>query len=99
MGTVTTLVVAAILAFFGFALGKSGLNLVMRWNEVSPWLGLVAILWSLAGAGMLASAGWMLATRGRQRLPFRIGGAGAALAGGSLVIGVLTFVVPCAGPS
>jgi hypothetical protein len=41
---------------------------------------------------------WVLASRGRHRMPLWMGGLSAVLAGAVLVVGVLTYVVPCSGP-
>jgi hypothetical protein len=69
------------------------------WSSISAAYAAFGVLWIVAGPVMLACGLWALGTLGRSRIPLWIGGAATALSGGSLIAGVLSYVVPCSGPS
>jgi membrane protease YdiL (CAAX protease family) len=89
----------AVMIFFGFVVGRGGYLIIREWRSVGTALAACGVLWILAGLAMFVAGWWVLGTLGRQRIPFRMGGAAAVVAGASLVVGVLTHVVPCSGPS
>jgi hypothetical protein len=91
---------AAVLVFllFGFALSQNALRLFTQWSSISPWLAACGIAWGVGSAGMIVGGLWLAGSLGRHRIPLAVGGAGAALAGSVLVVGVLTYVVPCSSP-
>lgn len=93
------LLCAAVMLLFGYVISAGGYRVVSKWREISGPYAAIAILWVVAGVVMLTAALGILASRGRQPLPLWAGGAGAAAAGVSLIVGVLTYVIPCAGPS
>jgi hypothetical protein len=93
------LLCAAAMLLFGYIISAGGYRAVSKWREISAPYAAIAVLWVVAGPIMLTAALGILASGGRQRLPLWAGGAGAAAAGASLIVGVLTYVIPCAGPS
>jgi len=94
------LVLAFIIVVFGFLIFSSGYSVVHReWGSVGSAFAACAITWMLADLVMMAAGAWVLGSAGGQRIPLWLSGAAAAVAGTSLVVGVLTHVVPCSGPS
>jgi hypothetical protein len=93
------LAVAAVMMFFGYAMFASGYRILHEWSSISPAYAGVGVLWFLAGPGMFGAGLWVLGSLGRHRIPLWIGGTAAILAGVVLIVGVLTYVVPCSGPS
>lgn len=85
-----------MLGFVGLSAGHTTLR---EWGAISPALRMCGLLWTLAGAVTMVTGLWALGSLGRNRMPLLVGGAAAALAGIVLVVGVLTYVVPCSGPS
>jgi hypothetical protein len=90
---------AAVMIFFGFLVGRGGYSTIREWRSVGTALAAFGVLWILAGLAMFVAGWWVLGTLGRQRIPLWMGGTAAVVAGASLVVGVLTHVVPCSGPS
>lgn len=90
---------AVVLAAFGFLVASLGSSVARRWSGISAAYAACGLLWIVAGPVMIAAGFWQLIAFGRLRLPLWIGGGAAFLAGAVLVTGVLTYVVPCSGPS
>ncbi len=88
-----------LLLLFGVLVSLGGFRVASQWRAISPAYAAVGVLWAAAGFVMLACAVGAFASGGRHRVALWAGGAGAGAAGLSLIIGVLTYVVPCAGPS
>ncbi len=88
-----------LLLCFGAIISLGGFRIASQWKAISPIYAGIGVLWAAAGIVMLACAAGVFATGGRHRLGLWAGGAGAGVAGLSLIIGVLTYVVPCSGPS
>lgn len=83
---------------FSFVLGQAGYRILGLWPSISILYAACAAVWLLA-APILAVCGlWNLVALGRNRIPLRLGGGAAVAAGFVLVAGVLTYVIPCAGP-
>ncbi len=91
--------VSVVLGFFGYAISLFGYRVLRDWHSIGPAYAGIGILWLCTGPAMLVAGLWMLGTLGRHRIPFLITGYAAAAAGIVLIVGVLTFVVPCSGPS
>jgi len=90
--------VAAVMLFLSGLILFSGSGFLLEWPALQRALALAAAIWFMAGLVMLACA--IAALCGiNARLVFRVGAAGAALAGLTLSIAVLTRVAPCAGPT
>jgi hypothetical protein len=92
------LIVAAAMLFFGLLVSTMGYQTVREWSSISPTYASCGLLWVVAGLVMLVASLWVLGSLGRSRVPLLVGGAATALAGLVLVVGVLTYVIPCAGP-
>ncbi len=90
---------AAVLIFFGYLIADSGRGVLRNWSSIGPAYAGVGLLWIVAGPAMFVAGVWILASLGRRRIPLWVGGIAAALSGATLVAGVLTYVVPCSGPS
>jgi len=95
----TALAVAAVMMFFGNAISGAGYRTLRGWSSIGPAYAGIGVLWLLAGPAMFGAGLWLLASLGRHRLPLWIGGTAAVLAGVVLIAGVLSYVVPCSGPS
>lgn len=96
---VGAVVVAAGMVFFGGLISVGGYGILRRWSSISVAFAACGALWLLAGPVMLVAGLWVLGSLGRRRIPLWAGGAAAVLSGVVLVAGVLTYVIPCAGPS
>jgi hypothetical protein len=92
-------IVAAVLLLLGFVGLSSGHSTLREWAAISPALRICGLLWILTGAVTMVTGLWALGSLGRNRVPLLVGGAATALAGMVLVVGVLTYVIPCSGPS
>ena len=62
-------------------------------------LAAVGIVWIVAGPVMFLAGLGAAVTLGRSRIPMLAGGLAAVLAGIVVIVGVLTYVIPCSGPS
>jgi len=94
-----SLFLAALMVLFGFEFVLAGYATLRIWSSIGAAYAALGVLWIVAGPVMLACGVWALATLARQRIPLWIGGVATALCGGSLIAGVLSYVVPCSGPS
>jgi len=92
------IVAAAVMLFLGLLVSAMGYQTLREWSFISPAYASCGLLWVVAGPVMLVAGLWLLGSLGRNRIPLLVGGAATALAGVVLVVGVLTYVVPCAGP-
>ncbi len=84
---------------FGYLIATAGYRGIRQWSSISPGYAAYSLLWVVAGPAMVVAGLWVLASIGRHRIPLWIGGTAAVLSGSSLVAGVLTYVIPCSGPS
>jgi len=96
---VVAVAVAAGLLMFGFVVLFAGRDTVREWTSIGSALRACGLLWILAGAVMIVTGLWVLGSLGRHRIPLLVGGAATALAGMVLLVGVLTYVIPCSGPT
>jgi hypothetical protein len=92
------IVAAAGMLFLGLLVSAMGYQTLREWSFISPAYASCGLLWVVAGPVMLVAGLWLLGSLGRNRIPLLAGGAATALAGVVLVVGVLTYVIPCAGP-
>ncbi len=96
---VIAFVCAVAMLFLGYAMGRSGVNVLSRWRAISlPFAG-IGLLWTIAALVLVTAALGIFISRAQQRLPLWAGGAALTVTGASIVIGVLTYVIPCSGPS
>ena len=91
--------VAAPTIFFGFVVSRAAYFTLREWRSIGAGLSTCGELWALAGPTMFVAGWWVLLTFGRRPTPLWLAGAASSVAGGALVVGVLTHVVPCSGPS
>lgn len=91
--------VAAGTIFFGFLVSQAGYSTLREWRAIGAAYAACGVLWILSGPTMFVGGSWVLASLGRRQTPLWMAGAGSVLAGAVLVVGVLTHVVPCSGPS
>lgn len=96
---VVAIAVAAGLLLFGFVGLSAGYQTLRDWSSITPGYASCGLLWILAGTVMIVTGLWVLGSLGRHRIPLLAGGAATALAGMVLVVGVLTYVIPCSGPT
>lgn len=93
-------VVAIVAIFFGFLIStRLGYMTLRQWSSISAGYSACGVLWALAGPTMCVAGCWVLLTLGRRPTPLWLAGASSIVAGGTVVVGVLTHVVPCSGPS
>jgi hypothetical protein len=92
-------VVAVMAIFFGFLISKVGYTTLREWSSIGAGYSACGVPWALAGPTMFVAGCWVLLTLGRRATPLWLAGAGSIVAGGAVVVGVLTHVVPCSGPS
>ncbi len=95
----TALGLSAVMAFFGYAIAVAGYRILREWQSIGAVYAGIGVLWLFAGPAALGAALWVLGSLGRHRIPFRIAGYASAIAGIVLIIGVLSLVIPCSGPS
>jgi len=96
---VSTLVLASLMLLFGYLIAASGYRTLGNWTIIGPGLAAYALLWFVAGPAMFAGGLWVLGSLGHNRVPLWIGGVAALASGVSLIAGVLTYVIPCSGPT
>jgi hypothetical protein len=88
-----------LMLLFGAIYGRGGYALLGEWSSISRALAACAVLFVVCGAVMVACGLWLLLKMGSSARPLWIGGAATALCGIVIVAGVLSNVIPCAGPS
>ncbi len=91
--------ISAVMLLFGYAISVAGYRVLREWNSIGPAYAGIGILWLIAGPAMFGAGLWLLGSLGRYRIPFQIAGYAAAIAGIILIVGVLSYIVPCSGPS
>ncbi len=96
---VIAIAVSAVMALLGYAISQAGFRTLHEWNSISPAYAGIGVLWLFAGPAMFGAGVWVLGSLGRHRIAFRIAGYAAAIAGVVLIVGVLSYIVPCSGPS
>jgi uncharacterized membrane protein YphA (DoxX/SURF4 family) len=95
---VMALVVIATI-FFGFLVSRGGYSTLREWRSIGAGYSTCGMLWALAGPIMFVAGCWVLLTLGRRPTPLWLAGAGSIVAGSTVLVGVLTHVIPCSGPS
>jgi len=90
---------AACMLLFGYVISEGGYCILSRWHHISPPYAAIGVIWVVAGPIMLASGVGIFLSLGRHKLPLWAGSISVICAGTSLIAGVLSYVVPCAGPS
>jgi hypothetical protein len=95
----TAVGVSLVMAFLGYEISGAGYRVLRQWSSIGTAFAGIGVLWLFAGPAMLLAALWVLASLGRHRIPFRVAGCAAVVAALALVLGVLSNIVPCSGPS
>jgi hypothetical protein len=90
--------VAVGTVFFGFLVTKAGYSTLREWRSIGAGYAACGALWALAGPAMFVAGLWVLLSFGRRPTPLWLAGAASIVAGGALLAGMLTHVVPCSGP-
>jgi ABC-type polysaccharide/polyol phosphate export permease len=93
------LLCAVLMLLFGAIVSRRGYYIALQWGEITAPYAAIALIWIAAGAVMLTAALATFMSDATQRFPLWAGSIGGAAAGLALLAGVLTCVVPCAGPS
>ncbi len=93
-----SIAIAAVWLLFGYAISGAGYRVLGEWSSIGTAYAAVGSLWLLTGPAMFGAGLWLLGSLGRHRVPLWLGGTAGILAGISLIVGVLTYVVPCSGP-
>ena len=96
---VLSLGISAVMIFLGYAISAAGYRVIRSWSSIDAAYAEIGILWLIAGPAILGAALWILASLGRQRIPFCVVGYAAVVAAVVLIFGVLSNIVPCSGPS
>ncbi|HYK90902.1 MAG TPA: hypothetical protein VE398_19175 [Acidobacteriota bacterium] len=91
--------ISAVMFFFGYAITVAGYRVVREWSLIGPTYAGIGVLWLIAGPAMFGAGLWILGSLGRHRIALRIAGTAAAIAAVVLILGVLSNIVPCSGPS
>ena len=91
--------VAVVTIFFGFLVSRAGYSTLREWRSIGPGFSAFGALWALAGPIMFLAGLWVLLSLGRRPTLLWLAGVASIVAGGAEVVGVLTHVVPCSGPS
>jgi uncharacterized membrane-anchored protein len=93
------LLLAFLLLFFGgvYALGAS--TSLRELAAMSRGLITCMALLVVCGLAMLSAGIWLVVTLGRNLRALWLGGSASALCGVVVLTGVLSKVIPCAGPS
>ena len=89
---------SATVIFFGFLISQAGYSTLREWRAIGAAYAACGALWVLSGPAMFVGGLWVLTSLGRRPAPLWVAGAASVVAGGVLVVGVLTHVVPCSGP-
>jgi len=93
-----TLALALLMLLFGAMYARTGYSMLGEWAAISRALALCAVLFVTCGAVMAGCGVWLL-VRTENARPLWIGGTATALCGFVILAGVLSNVIPCAGPS
>lgn len=91
--------VAVLMLLLGGVLTLFAASAVPEWTALTGALKSIVAIWLVAGPVMLGCGLWLLISLGRHDLPLFIGGGAAFASGALMVAGVLTHVIPCAGPT
>jgi hypothetical protein len=94
-----TLFLAMLMLLFGAIYGRSGYALLGEWSAISRALAACAVLLVVCSAVMVACGILLLVKKSSSAQPLWIGGAATTLCGIVILAGVLSNVIPCAGPS
>jgi len=96
---VVVLMAAFAMMSFGFLTSLRALLIIEEWSHIPNGLATVALRCAAAGPAMLVGGLWALVSLGRHRFPLWMGGAASVLVGTVIVLGTLTYIIPCYGPS
>ena len=89
----------SIVGLVGFFFVSAGQDVTGKWAVISTSYRTCGLGWILAGLAMIASGAWTLVVLGRNRIALCLSAAASVLAGGIMVVGVISSTIPCGGPS
>jgi len=92
-------IVALVLLLGALLLAAGTYSNFKHWQSLSGSFRAVNILFVAGIAGLVLGAAFLLVGEGWRRRGLLTGGAAAALIGATITWGVLSGVIPCAGPS
>jgi hypothetical protein len=92
-------VLGLVVAVLGLVFVNSGHQVTLKWSAIGAAFAACGVAWLVTGAAMVIGGLGTVISLGRQRLALWTGAVGSILSGVILIAGVLTYVVPCSGPS
>lgn len=96
---IAAMLVGILMLLLGAVLTRFAMPAVLEWTALGGALKLILVIWLIAGPVALASGVWLLVSLGRRAWPIWIGSAALLASGALMLAGVLTHVIPCAGPT
>jgi hypothetical protein len=99
MRTAGKILLGLLMLLFGYLIAVAGYQTLGKWSSIGATYAAVGVLWIITGPTMFVGGLWVLGNLGRNRIPLWIAGVAAVLSGSSLIGGVLSYVIPCSGPS
>ena len=94
-----TRVLGLLIALLGYMVFNNGLAAARLWSAIGAAFAACGVIWIVTGIAMMLCGSWSAASRWWRRIPMWIGGAAGAIAGATTLIGVVTYVIPCSGPT
>lgn len=96
---VASVLVGVLMLLLGALLTQVALPAMLEWDALSGALKSIIAIWIVAGPVALACGLWLLVSLGRRNPPLWTGACALSTSGALMVVGVLTHVIPCAGPT
>jgi hypothetical protein len=87
------------IALLGCMFAMGGRQVLSRWDVISADYALCGVLWIAAGIVMIAGGVWAAISLARHRIFLWIASCATALGGATALVGTVTYVIPCGGPS
>lgn len=91
--------IGILMLLLGGILTLFALPASMEWSALGGPLKFIVLSWLVAGPVVLGCGVWLIVSLGRYTPPLWVGSAGMFAPGILMVAGVLSHVVPCAGPT
>jgi hypothetical protein len=86
-------------ALLGLGVFNNGLRIAREWPSISSAYAACAVAWMIAGPAMIIGGLWALGSLGRHKTSLWLAAAGSMLSGVLVIVGVLSSVIPCSGPT
>ncbi len=94
-----TRVLGLLIALLGYMTFNNGLTTARLWSAISAAFAACGVIWIVTGVAMMLCGLWSAASPWWRRIPIWIGGAAGTIAGATWLGGVVTYVIPCSGPT